>query len=125
MISYLEAHQAGTRYLVAAVGSSTSAAIALDSGRSVINIGGFMGSDPSPSLAQLERLIATNQLHYVLLSDGPAGGARGPGGAGAGPGGESSATVARDNWIKSNGTPVRISASGGSAASLYYLAGSV
>jgi 4-amino-4-deoxy-L-arabinose transferase-like glycosyltransferase len=86
-IKYLEAHQGSAKYLVAAVGSGTAAGIALQSGRNVIDMGGFMGSDPSPNLAQLKHLVATGQLHYVLLSQGGPGGGAGPGsglgGAGA------------------------------------------
>ncbi len=70
LISYLKAHQGKANYLVAAVGSSTAGPIALQSGRNVIDMGGFMGSDPAPNLAKLKSFIASGQLHYVLLSSG-------------------------------------------------------
>jgi 4-amino-4-deoxy-L-arabinose transferase-like glycosyltransferase len=136
LVKYLEAHQGSSEYLVAAVGSSTAGTIAVQTGKNVVNMGGFMGSDPAPSLAKLKQLIGSGQLHYVLLSEGrgggmgaPAGGAgarRGGGGAPGGvPGGSSSsATQARDAWIKSHGTVVKLggesASSGGST--LYYLA---
>jgi len=117
-LSYLEAHQGSARYMVAAVGSSTAANIALDSSRNVIDMGGFMGSDPSPSLQQLERLIAAGQLRYVLLNTGQRGTAAG------GPGGSSAATAAtetRDRWIESKGTVVKLSGQSATGMTLYYL----
>ncbi|HTA13558.1 MAG TPA: hypothetical protein VK781_01710 [Solirubrobacteraceae bacterium] len=66
-----------------------------------------MGSDPAPSLTELKRFIASGQLHYVLLSS--AGQAGGPGGDPGGPGQGSVKTQARDAWIRSHGTVVRVS----------------
>jgi hypothetical protein len=114
MVKFLEAHQGSARYMVAAVGSSTSAALALASGRNVIDIGGFAGSDPSPSLPQLQRLIKSGQLHYILL-----GARQGP--AGAAQGGSSSATRARQRWIASHGNVVRLSRQSVNGMTLYYL----
>jgi 4-amino-4-deoxy-L-arabinose transferase-like glycosyltransferase len=85
VIEYLEAHQGSAKYMVAAVGSNTAGTIALQSARNVIDMGGFMGADPAPTLAQVQHLIDTRQLHYVLL--GGSGGGFGGGGATAGPGG--------------------------------------
>jgi 4-amino-4-deoxy-L-arabinose transferase-like glycosyltransferase len=88
VVKYLESHQGTTRYMVAAVGSSTAGAIALESGRNVIDMGGFMGADPAPTLAQVEHLIDTGQLHYILLGGqgGAPGGGGGRGGFGGGAG---------------------------------------
>jgi 4-amino-4-deoxy-L-arabinose transferase-like glycosyltransferase len=93
VIKYLEAHQGSTRYMVAAVGSNTAGEIALQSGRNVIDMGGFMGADPAPTLAQVQHLIDTGQLHYILLggsgggaTGGPTGSAPSGNGATGGPG---------------------------------------
>jgi 4-amino-4-deoxy-L-arabinose transferase-like glycosyltransferase len=85
LIKYLETHQGTTKYMVAAVGSNTAGAIALASGRNVIDMGGFMGADPAPTLAQVKHLIAAGELHYILLGGqgGGPGGAAGTGGFGA------------------------------------------
>ena len=143
-LKYLEGHQGSAKYMVAAVGSGTAASLALQSGRDVIDMGGFMGSDPSPSLAQLKHLIATGQLHYVLLSSGGGPGIGGPGGGGTGglgggpriggsggagagtggPGGggaSASATRARDAWVESHGRAVQVGSQGSGGATLYYL----
>ncbi len=89
LVDYLKAHQGKAAYVVAAVGSGTAGAIATESGREAIDMGGFMGADPAPSLAKLRSFIDSGQLRYVLLSGGGSGsGAGGPGGSGAGgPGG--------------------------------------
>ncbi len=122
LISYLEAHQGNAKYLVAAVGSSTAGTIAVQTQRNVIDMGGFTGSDPAPSLAKLKQLISSGALHYVLLDSGQGGaGAAGPGG---GPGGSSSSTQARDAWIKSHGTVVKLAEQSATAggSTLYYIA---
>ena len=113
MVSYLEAHQGGARYLVAAVGSSTAGSIALQSGRNVIDMGGFMGSDPSPNVQQLKQLVGSGQVHYVLLNTSRNGGGR--------PGFSSPAAQARNSWVESHGTLVRVAGQSGAAMTLYYL----
>jgi 4-amino-4-deoxy-L-arabinose transferase-like glycosyltransferase len=114
VVSYLEAHQGSTRYLVAAEGSGSAASLALASGRNVIDMGGFSGSDPSPSLSALQGLIGSGQLHYVLLGRG----------GGGGKGGQSSATHSRDSWIKSHGKLVKLAGATSRDTTLYYLTSS-
>ncbi len=121
LVSYLKAHQGKAAYIVAAVGSGTAGSIALESGREAIDMGGFMGSDPAPSLAKLKSFIASWQLHYVLLSGS------GGGGPGGGPGGGTSAASqaavkARDAWIEAHGTVVHVSGVSSGGATLYYFA---
>jgi len=110
LVSYLEAHQGSARYMVAAVSSTSAAGLALASGRNVIDMGGFSGSDPTPSLAQLQQLVKSGQLHYVLLGSGRNAGATG----------KSSTTKARDSWIKSHGTVVKLPGATGTGTALYY-----
>jgi 4-amino-4-deoxy-L-arabinose transferase-like glycosyltransferase len=141
LVSYLKAHQGKATYLVAAVGSSTAGPIALQSGRNVIDMGGFMGSDPAPSLAKLKSFIDSGQLHYVLLSSGgSAVGARGGmvvgalgvlGGRRGVPGASISAATSqaiseRDAWIEAHGTVVYVSGDSSTAGgtTLYYFSGS-
>jgi hypothetical protein len=114
VVSYLEAHQGGTRYLAAAVGSTTAGSLALQSGRNVVNMGGFMGSDPSPTLSQLKRMVSRGELHYVLLNSA---GSSGMGRLGF----STSATKARDGWIESHGKVVKISGESNVGMTLYDL----
>jgi hypothetical protein len=115
VVRYLEAHQGHSRYLVAAVGSTSAGSIALQSASNVIDMGGFMGSDPSPSLSQLKSLVNSGQLHYVLLNTGGAGGNAGPFGF------STSTTRTRDSWIESHGKVVKVPGATSTGMTLYYL----
>ncbi len=64
---YLRAHRGGARFLVAATDAKTADPIALASGLPVITVGGFSGVDPAPTTSQLESLIGSGQLRYVLV----------------------------------------------------------
>jgi 4-amino-4-deoxy-L-arabinose transferase-like glycosyltransferase len=64
---YLRAHRGHTRFLVAATDGKTADPIALASHQLVITVGGFTGADPTPTVDQLEQLIRSRQLRYVLL----------------------------------------------------------
>ena len=47
-------------------------------------IGGFNGSDPSPTLAQFQEYVAQGEIHYFLVGSTQRGGQGGRGGADAG-----------------------------------------
>jgi 4-amino-4-deoxy-L-arabinose transferase-like glycosyltransferase len=109
LVAYLEAHRDGATWLVAVRGSDSAAAIILQTGGiPVMAMGGFSGTDPAPTVAQLQRYVAEGKLHYVL-----AGGAGGFGGAGAGTG----TTSAVNSWVQQHCAVVPASAYGGSATS--------
>jgi 4-amino-4-deoxy-L-arabinose transferase-like glycosyltransferase len=93
VLNYLEAHQGSARYLVAATGSHTTAPIILSTGKAVVTIGGFGGSDPAPTVTQLAQMVAGGELRYVLIGSG-----------GGGPGGGGSQAIT--TWVKAHGTAV-------------------
>jgi 4-amino-4-deoxy-L-arabinose transferase-like glycosyltransferase len=102
LIAYLQTHQDGATWLVAVQGSSAAAAIILETGgKPVMAMGGFRGTDPAPTLSQLQQYVRQGRLHYVLT-----------GGGGGGRGGNSSAT----SWVEQNCTAVAPSAYGASSA---------
>ena len=68
MLGYLEANQGCAKYLVAATGSQTTAPIIIETGKAVVTIGGFSGSDNSPTVAQLAQMVADGELKYVVGS---------------------------------------------------------
>ena len=91
MIAYLKAHRDGATWLVAVQGSSAAASIILQTGGlPVMAMGGFRGSDPAPTLTQIEQYVKQGKLHYVL-----AGGRAGFAGAGFGGGGFAAARRGR------------------------------
>jgi len=134
LVRYLEQHQGSATYLVAVNGSQAAAPFILDSGKAVIAMGGFGGTDPAPTLSQFEHLVATGKVHYVYVSSGAGGGGGrlgGTGGGGTPPGGAggartASTTSAVDAWVAKHGTVVSSSAYGGSSGggTLYYITSS-
>ncbi len=53
------------------------AGLQLASGVPVMPIGGFMGSDPAPTLAQFQQDVATGQVRYFVEGGGRAAPAAG------------------------------------------------
>ena len=64
---YLSEHRAHARFLVAATDAKTADPIALATGQPVITVGGYTGSDPAPTAEQIEQLVGSRQLRYVLI----------------------------------------------------------
>ncbi|MER6535192.1 glycosyltransferase family 39 protein [Streptomyces sp900105755] len=68
-------------WVAAAVGAQNAASYQLSTGDAVMAIGGFNGTDPSPTLAQFEKYVAEGRIHY-FVSSGTGGGMTGGGGSG-------------------------------------------
>ncbi|MFD8543415.1 glycosyltransferase family 39 protein [Streptomyces sp. NPDC059649] len=64
-------------WAAAAIGSQNAAGYQLATQKPVMSIGGFNGSDPSPTLAQFKKYVAEGKIHYFI-----AGGRDGFGGTG-------------------------------------------
>jgi 4-amino-4-deoxy-L-arabinose transferase-like glycosyltransferase len=71
----------------------TVSSLELQTGASLMAIGGFTGGDPSPTLAQFQQLVADGQVRYFIASD-----RGGPPGHRGGSAGEISA------WVEQNFT---------------------
>ncbi|MFE2266427.1 ArnT family glycosyltransferase [Streptomyces griseosporeus] len=67
-------------WAAAAIGSQNAASYQLSTGKPVMAIGGFNGTDPSPTLAQFKKYVEEGKIHYFIAS----GGGGGMGGAGNG-----------------------------------------
>ena len=57
----------------ATTGSNNAAGLALSSQTSVMAIGGFNGSDPSPTLAEFKADVAAGRIHYYIVTQDSAG----------------------------------------------------
>ncbi len=90
LVALLE--NAGTTWSAATIGSQSAAPLELRSDTAVIAIGGFSGSDDSPTLAQFEALVKAGKVHYFVGGTNGRG-TGGPGGAGGGSGSAISAWV--------------------------------
>lgn len=53
-------------WVAAAIGSNSAAGYQLATGKAVMPIGGFNGSDPSPTLAQFKKDVAEGKIHYFI-----------------------------------------------------------
>lgn len=99
LIKYLEAHQGSATYLVATPSSNTADPIILATGKAVMALGGFTGSDPILTTTQLQTMVKAGTIHYFLLDSTGTGGG-GPGG------GQSTLT----QWVQHQCTTVAASA---------------
>jgi 4-amino-4-deoxy-L-arabinose transferase-like glycosyltransferase len=85
-------------WVAAAVGSNSASGYQLASEEPVMAIGGFNGSDPSPTLVQFQSYVAAGEIHYFI-----AGGGFG-GGMGGNQVGGSSASSEIAAWVDANFT---------------------
>jgi len=92
-------------WAAAAVGSNSAAGYQLAGEEPVMAIGGFNGSDPSPTLAQFKQYVADGAIHYFIAGGGGFGGGMG------GPGGSSSGSNAGSeisSWVAASFTATTV-----------------
>ena len=95
LVALLRQGAKGYTWAAAAVGSNAAAGIQLASDQPVMAIGGFNGSDPTPTLAQFQRYVSQGRIHYFI----------GGGGMGGGPGGGGSGTSSQiTTWVRQHFT---------------------
>jgi hypothetical protein len=81
-----------TRWAAATTGDQSAASLELASGgKAVMAIGGWSGSDPTPTLAQFQAYVAAGEIRFFIV-----------GGAGGGPGGGAGSSGEITNWVTSN-----------------------
>ena len=107
LLQYLVANRGNSSWIVAVSSAQEAASIELATGLPVMGMGGFTGSDPAPTLAQLQAYVASGRLRYVLV------GGRGFGGGFGGTGDAGSV----DAWVTSTCTVV--DSAGTASGSLY------
>jgi len=71
LVALLRQDAASYTWVAAAVGSQSAAGPQLATGLPVMALGGFNGSDPSPTLAQFQQYVAEGSIHYLLGGSGP------------------------------------------------------
>ena len=99
MTELLTADADSYTWTAAAVGSNTAAGYQLASEEPVMAIGGFNGSDPSPTLAQFQQYVADGDIHYFI-----AGGDRG--GRGMSASGSTSTEIS--TWVSESFTATTV-----------------
>jgi 4-amino-4-deoxy-L-arabinose transferase-like glycosyltransferase len=110
--SLLENDASRYTWVAAAVGSNTAAGYQLASQRPVMAVGGFNGTDPSPTLAQFKAYVVAGRIHYFIAgSQGGGAALQGTPRTATGttfvagpmsPGGQSSSAIAA--WVAANYT---------------------
>jgi 4-amino-4-deoxy-L-arabinose transferase-like glycosyltransferase len=68
LAEYLREGGAGRDWAAAVVGSENAAAYQLATGRAVMPLGGFNGSDPAPTLAQFKADVARGDVRYYIVA---------------------------------------------------------
>ncbi|MFI6959832.1 ArnT family glycosyltransferase [Nocardia sp. NPDC050408] len=91
-----------TRWAAATVGSGSASGLELSTGASIMAIGGFTGSDNSPTLAQFQQYVANGDVAYFIAGGGMGGG---PGGGSNSSGSEITA------WVKAHYTAITVGGS--------------
>ncbi|MEV7200075.1 ArnT family glycosyltransferase [Streptomyces griseoluteus] len=86
-------------WVAASTGSQNAASYQLATNKAVMAIGGFNGTDPSPSLAQFKQYVADGRIHYYI-----AGGGMGMGRTGEARGGRGADGTATSigTWVEAN-----------------------
>ncbi len=82
------------RWVAATIGSNNAASLQLASGDPVMSIGGFNGTDPTPTLAEFERYAQQGKIHYFF----------GGGGFGVGGGGATGTGSEITSWVEQHFT---------------------
>ncbi|ULO07005.1 glycosyltransferase family 39 protein [Paenibacillus sp. 19GGS1-52] len=109
LLTYLQEHNTGEKYLFAAMDYSTAGPYIIDEGAAVVILNGFNASDTVYTTDTLKALVESGKVKYFLVSSGGMGGGRG---------GNSELTT----WITENGTEVPAAdwqGSGASSGTLY------
>jgi len=105
LVKLLESGASRFSWVAATTGANSAAGYQLATDDPVMAIGGFNGTDPSPTLAQFETYVTEGRIHYYISGGGFGGGGFGGGGAG-GRGGNSStsSSSAIATWVAANYT---------------------
>ncbi|WP_307007425.1 glycosyltransferase family 39 protein [Sinomonas atrocyanea] len=68
LVAALTADASKYTWAAAVVGSNNAAGYQLASGQPVMALGGFNGTDPSPTLEQFQRLVAEGRVHWFIAA---------------------------------------------------------
>jgi hypothetical protein len=87
-------------WVAATVGSNNAAGLQLATNKAVMAIGGFNGTDPSPTLAQFQKWVSEGKIHYFIGGGSLGGGFGGGGSKGTG--------TAISTWVEAHYTATTI-----------------
>ncbi|WEV53950.1 glycosyltransferase family 39 protein [Leuconostocaceae bacterium ESL0723] len=67
LLDYTEKHQGNAKYLFGVSDASTASGYIIKSGKAVMALGGFNGTDPTMTLNQFKKLVAEGQIKYFVI----------------------------------------------------------
>jgi 4-amino-4-deoxy-L-arabinose transferase-like glycosyltransferase len=70
LVKELEQNASSYTWVAATTGANNAAGYQLATNLPVMPIGGFNGTDPSPTLSQFEQYVSSGQIHYYIASSG-------------------------------------------------------
>ncbi len=71
LVKLLEQNAAGYSWVAATIDANSAAGYQLATDDPVMAIGGFNGTDPTPTLGQFEEYVAQGRIHYFVGGGGP------------------------------------------------------
>jgi 4-amino-4-deoxy-L-arabinose transferase-like glycosyltransferase len=80
VLSALSRDASSFTWVAATTGANQAAGYQLATGEAVMALGGFNGSDPSPTLAEFQQYVAEGRIHWFIAGGMNAGAGAGPGG---------------------------------------------
>lgn len=96
MVTALKKNAGNFTWVAATIGANNAAGYQLATGEPVMPIGGFNGTDPSPTLAAFKKYVRQHKIHYFIVG-------------GSGPGGAGNSTSGRiTDWVTSHFTATKI-----------------
>ncbi|MGM0238960.1 MULTISPECIES: ArnT family glycosyltransferase [Enterococcus] len=95
LLAYLEENQGSAEYLFATTDSNSASPYIIASGKAVMAIGGYNGTDPAITLKQFKQLVKAGKIKYFYAS------------------GNKNSTSDIAEWVAENGTEVDASEYGG------------
>ena len=72
LVALLESDASRYTWIAATTGANSAAGYQLATDDPVMAIGGFNGTDPSPTLAQFQKYVAEGKIHYYISGGGAA-----------------------------------------------------
>jgi 4-amino-4-deoxy-L-arabinose transferase-like glycosyltransferase len=95
LVKLLETGASHYSWVAATIDANSAAGYQLATDDPVMAIGGFNGTDPTPTLAQFEAYVAQGRIHYFI-------------GGGFGPGGGSDTSSEISQWVEQHFTATRV-----------------
>ncbi|WP_419154385.1 glycosyltransferase family 39 protein [Weissella bombi] len=95
LLNYTKTHQGNAKYLFATTDSNSASGYIIKSGKAVMAIGGYNGTDPTMTLSEFKQLVKSGQLKYFVMGNNSKA-----------TGGQISKIL---TWVKENGQTVKYS----------------